>query len=61
MTINEKITKLDEKVKWFYSDDFSLEKASENYKKAISLSKEIESDLNGLKNEIEVLSEDFSK
>ena len=61
MTINEKIAKLDEEVKWFYSDDFSLEKASENYKKAISLSKEIESDLNGLKNEIEVLSEDFSK
>lgn len=60
MTINEKIKNLDEKVKWFYSDDFSLEKASENYKEAISLSKEIESDLNNLKNEITVLSEDFS-
>lgn len=61
MTINEKINQLDEQIKWFYSDDFSLDKASENYKKAISLSKEIESDLSSLKNEIEVLSEDFSK
>ena len=60
MTINEKISQLDEKIKWFYSDDFSLEKASENYKEAISLSKEIESDLDNLKNEITVLSENFS-
>ena len=60
MTINEKINQLDEQIKWFYSEDFSLEKASENYKEAISLSKEIESDLNNLKNEISVLSENFS-
>ena len=60
MTINEKINQLDEQIKWFYSEDFSLEKASENYREAISLSKEIESDLNNLKNEISVLSENFS-
>jgi len=59
-TINQKIAKLDEKIAWFYSDDFSLEEATKNYKNAIKLTKEIEADLNNLKNEIEILSKDFS-
>ena len=59
-TINQKIAKLDEEIAWFYGDDFSLEKATKNYKTAIKLAKEIESDLNDLKNEIEILSKDFS-
>lgn len=60
-TINQKIEKLDSEVEWFYSDDFKLEEATKNYKKTLELAKEIESDLNNLKNEIEVLSEDFTK
>ena len=59
-TINQKIEKLNKEVEWFYGEDFSLEKASEKYKKSIELTKEIEKDLNDLKNEIEILSEDFS-
>ncbi|MBQ3347945.1 exodeoxyribonuclease VII small subunit [Candidatus Saccharibacteria bacterium] len=59
--LNDKITELDQKVKWFYSDDFKLEEAVENYKEAAKLAKSIEKDLNELKNEIEILSEDFSK
>ena len=61
MSLNQKIEKLDNEVEWFYSDDFKLEQAVEKYKEATKLAKEIEKDLNGLKNEIEVLSEDFSK
>lgn len=61
MTINQKIERLDSEVEWFYSDDFKLEEATEKYKIAIKLAKEIEKDLGELKNEIEVLSEDFSK
>ena len=48
-------------MEWFYGDDFNLENATEKYKATIKLAKEIEGDLNSLKNEIEVLSEDFSK
>lgn len=60
-TLNQKIEKLDSEVEWFYSDEFKLEEATTRYKTTLSLAKEIEADLNNLKNEIEVLSEDFSK
>ena len=60
-SINQKIEELDKKVEWFYSDDFVLDEASEKYKDSIKLAKEIEKDLSDLKNEIEILSEDFSK
>lgn len=61
MNLNQKIEKLDTEVEWFYSDDFKLDEAVDKYKAATKLAKEIEKDLNELKNEIEVLSEDFSK
>ena len=59
--LNEKIKELDFKVEWFYSDEFKLEEAVEKYKDAAALAKDIEKDLGELKNEIEVLAEDFSK
>lgn len=61
MSLNQKIAKLDEEVEWFYSDDFKLEEAVEKYKGALDLASAIKKDLENLKNEIEVLSEDFSK
>lgn len=61
MSLNKKIEKLDTEVEWFYSDDFKLEDATSKYKDAVKLAKEIENDLLKLKNEIEVISEDFSK
>ena len=60
-SLNQKIEKLDGQVEWFYSDEFKLEEATDKYKAAVKLAKEIEKDLNELKNEIEVLSADFSK
>ena len=60
-TLNEKIKALDAATEWFYSDDFKLEDATTKYKETLELAKEIETDLKNLKNEIEVLSEDFSK
>ena len=60
-SLNTKIAKLDAEVEWFYSDDFKLEEAVDKYKSAAKLAKEIETDLKELKNEIEVLSEDFSE
>ena len=61
LSVNQKIEKLDGEVEWFYSDDFKLEEAVDKYKAATKLAKEIEKDLAELKNEIEVLAEDFSK
>ena len=60
-SLNQKISELDKKVDWFYSDDFKLEEAVMKYKEAVGLAKEIEKDLVELKNEIEVLTEDFTK
>lgn len=61
MSLNKKIDKLDNEVEWFYSDEFELDVAVKKYQEAIKLAKEIEDDLTNLKNEIEVLAEDFSK
>ncbi|MBQ3476255.1 exodeoxyribonuclease VII small subunit [Candidatus Saccharibacteria bacterium] len=61
LNLNQKIAELDKKVEWFYSDEFKLEDAVSRYKEAIKLAKDVENDLNELKNEIEILSEDFSK
>ena len=61
LSLNQKIEQLDNQVEWFYSDDFKLDEATDKYKHAVALAKEIEKDLAELKNEIEVLSEDFSK
>ena len=44
-SINTKITQLNEKVQWFYSDDFKLEKAVDKYKEATKLAKTIEEEV----------------
>lgn len=61
MSLSQKIETLDKQVEWFYSDEFKLEEATEKYKAAVELAKDVKSDLENLKNEIEVLAEDFSK
>jgi exonuclease VII small subunit len=60
-TLNQKIDDLNGQIEWFYSDDFKLEEATNKYKKTVDLAKEIDEDLDKLKNEIEVLAQDFSK
>lgn len=58
-TIEERLQKLDEKVRWFEGEDFELEKAVERFKEAEGLADEIEKDLTSLKNEIIVLKQSF--
>ncbi len=60
-TINSKIDRLNSEIEWFYSDSFSIDEAFEKYHGSMQLAKEIENDLNKLKNSIEILNEDFSK
>lgn len=59
-SLGELISDLDRQVEWFYSDNFRLEEAVDRYKDAAKLAKKIEADLKSLRNEIEVLTEDFS-
>ena len=60
-SISEKMKELEEMTDWFSSEEFKLEEAPEKYKKAAELAKEIEKDLDELKNEIEVIEKDFTK
>ena len=60
-SISEKIKDLEKATDWFYSDEFELDKAADKYQEAIKLSKEIEKDLESLKNKIEVIEKDFTK
>ncbi len=60
-SISEKMKDLEAATEWFYSDDFTLEKATEKYKSTMKLAEEIEKDLNELKNEISVIEKDFTK
>jgi exodeoxyribonuclease VII small subunit len=60
-TIEEKMIELDTLAAWFDSDDFSLEKALETYKKAEALATEIEKELDEYKNEIVVLKKKFDQ
>ena len=60
-TINQKIEELNRKVDWFYSDEFSLDEATVKYKETVALAKEIEKDLDNLKNEISIIQKDFTK
>ena len=60
-SLSEKIAELDTLTNWFYGEDFSLDQATEKYKEAVNLAKEIEDDLKNLKNEITVIDKDFTK
>lgn len=60
-SINQKMQDLETQIDWFYSDDFSLDEATERYEKAASLAKEIEVDLDNLKNNISIIQKDFTK
>lgn len=61
LTINQKLDQLDQQIEWFYSEAFSLEEAVKKYQEAAASAKEIEENLNKIKNQIEVIDHDFSK
>ena len=58
-TIQEKTAELNELVAWFDSDEFALETALDKFKQAEALAQEIEKDLRGLKNDIQVVKQKF--
>lgn len=60
-SIQEKMTKLDELLAWFDSEDFELEVAVEKFKAAKKLADEIEQDLVAVQNAITVVAEQFDR
>ncbi len=60
LTINQKISQLDQAVDWFYGEDFNLDQALIKYQNAIQLTEDIKNDLEQLKNQVEVIA-DFTK
>ena len=60
-SISEKMTHLDELLAWFDGDSFELETALERFEEAKKLAGEIEKDLETVKNNITVISEQFDR
>jgi exodeoxyribonuclease VII small subunit len=60
-TISQKIADLENLVSWFESDDFVLEEALTQYKKAEKLADEITNELEVLQNDITVLKKRFDE
>ncbi len=60
-TVQEKIVELDVLMAWFDSDAFELEAAIDKFAAAEKLAKDIEHDLESLKNTITKVKRDFSK
>lgn len=54
-SLTSKITDLNTRIQWFYSDDFNLDEAMSRYESAAKLAEEIESSLKTLKNKLTVL------
>ena len=59
-SVGAKIEQLNQNLEWFYGDDLRLEDAAKKYQEAAELAKDIEQELETLKNQIEVISKDFS-
>lgn len=58
-TIEQKISKVDEIIAWFQSEDFALEQATAKLKDAAGLISDVEKDLSTLQNEINFIKESF--
>ena len=59
-SVGAKIEQLNQNLEWFYGDEFKLEEAAKKYQEDAELAKDIEKELETLKNQIEVISKDFS-
>lgn len=59
-TIQDKIAELDELLAWFSGEEFVLEQAGDKLKAAKKLADDIETGLNSLENDIEVIKKSFA-
>lgn len=61
LNLQSKIDELDQLTAWFSGEDFKLDQALSQYQVAIKLAESIQKDLQTLKNQVEILHENFTK
>ena len=59
-TIAEKLEQLEALLAWFESEEITVEEALIKYEEALKLSKELESQLETAKNQVEVIKKKFA-
>ena len=59
-TVAQKLEKLEELLAWFESEEITVEEALTKYEEALTLSKELETQLQNAKNQVEVIKKKFS-
>jgi exodeoxyribonuclease VII small subunit len=59
-TIAEKLEQLEALLSWFESEEITVEEALTKYEEALKLSKELESQLEKAKNQVEVIKKKFA-
>ena len=60
MTIEQMMAELNERIAWFQGDDFNLDEAKQRFIEARELSKKITATLEDMRQDVEVLSENFN-
>ncbi|MCL2444628.1 hypothetical protein FWD07_00720 [Candidatus Saccharibacteria bacterium] len=58
--INTQLAGLQLVIDWFHSDSFNIDEAAGKYQEAITLAIQIEHDLTELKNQINLIDQDFT-
>jgi len=59
--LQSKIDELDKMIEWFESDQFRIDEALLKYEKAENLAKEIQNELNNIKNKVTVIKKRFDE
>ena len=59
-TVSEKLEALEALLAWFESEEITVEEALVKYEEALTLSKELEAQLQNAKNQVEVIKKKFS-
>lgn len=59
-TIAAKLERLEALLRWFESEEITVEEAIKKYEEALGLSKELEAQLENAKNQVEVIKKKFA-
>lgn len=59
-TTHQKIEELEALLRWFESEEITVEEAINKYEKALKLSQDLEEQLKNAKNQVEVIKKKFS-
>lgn len=58
-TVSDNLTRLEELLTWFESEEITVEEALEKYEEALRLSQQLEEQLKTAKNQVEIIKKKF--